>query len=126
VGATYYHTRDVNGFQALVQHELKDFPDAKGYALANEDGQRVLWILIEQMRKDDPNASLSVWRRDPLIVCVLLYGDGERPFVYGSKVMYETEGPCYYSVPRAWLTRPLSKPWGRYSEEWRAKVLKST
>jgi hypothetical protein len=85
--------------------------------MAREDGEHVLWT-VECGAKDGHD-----YRR---ICCYLLRTDGCNGS-WGYKPLDETVGPCYYSVPRAWLKKyPILMPPGTgtgYSPKWREKVL---
>jgi len=90
--------RDRNEHDQLVTHNVR-MSCVRG---------SVLWTLVDVTVDGVP--------RGPFIGCVLIEREGG---YWGYKVMDETEGPCYYSVPRAYLDASTCEL--GYAPAWRQK-----
>ena len=88
-------------------------------ALVYEGDCWVLWTVEKGQRENETPYQL--------ICCYLLRSE---PSGWGYKPLDETVGPCYYSVPRDWLTKyPCILPETlavakQGSDEWRAEVIR--
>lgn len=101
--------------QDIIDEIIDDLQDRlQEHKVTREDGETVLWVVVAGT--NDQGGKYQY------IVCYLIQKGGD---CWGYKPMDESMGPCYYSVPKAWLTKyPCITPTGHtgYSKEWRAKV----
>jgi len=101
--------------QDIIDEILADLQDQlQEHAVVVEDGTTVLWGVVKGTRGGNEYQ---------YIVCYLITCEQG---CWGYKPMDESMGPCYYSVPKHWITRyPCIAPGSNtgFSQDWRDKVL---
>ena len=99
--------------QDIIDEILDDLKEkTREHKITREGGETVLWVVV-------------AGENYQYILCYLIqYSRGTDP-CWGYKPMDESVGPCYYSVPKAWLDKyPCITPDGHTggSKEWRELV----